>query len=274
MKGRFTWGGLLLMIFAAPLVGLAAAWISNVGQSYFAPIFLFPILVGMFVGLCIVGLVRLAQVGHRTTAIFGGLLAAIVAVVGQHYIAYLLTYWAPSAIDPSAVPGRDLSPLLWKMAPTFTEYMSAQALRGRPLLHGYLAQGWAAWLTWSVDAILLMAAAVVVMAPALRVPYCNRCGTWYRTVRSGKIDLPTALRLAELIGVEEMDNPRSPRCRLSACQSGCGPTRCELSWEESPRSIAMVRVWLGTAGRNEVVTILDRVEGERQSTPDAGEAET
>ena len=67
--------------------------------------------------------------------------------------------------------------------------------------------------------------------PAVRVPYCNQCRTWYRTVRNGKIDLPTAGRLAELLGVETAGAPRSARYRLSACQGGCGPTRCELSWE-------------------------------------------
>ena len=84
--------------------------------------------------------------------------------------------------------------------------------------------------------------AVAVTIPAMCVPYCNRCGTWYRTIRGGKIDVPTALRLAELLGVEEIGHPRSPRFRLSACQGGCGPTRCELSWEEPDGAVDLVHV--------------------------------
>ncbi len=177
------------------MLGSLAAWVGEVAQSYFAPIILFPILLGLFVGLCIVGVMRLAQVGHRPTVIVGAILAAAIAAIGQHYVAYLLTYSSAHAVDGGGLPAGDLSQILRKMVPSFSEYMAAQAHRGRPIAYGYVAQGWAAWATWSMDAVLLMAAAVAVMVPALRVPYCNQCRTWYRTVRGGKIDLPTATRV-------------------------------------------------------------------------------
>ena len=123
-----------------------------------------------------------------------------------------------------------------------------------------MAQGWLAWLSWAIDALLEIVGAVAVTIPAMRVPYCNRCGTWYRTIRGGKIDVPTALRLAELLGVDEIGRFRSPRHRLSACQGGCGPTRCELSWEEPDGTVDLVQVWLDAAGRNQVAAILDGLE--------------
>ena len=82
-----------------------------------------------------------------------------------------------------------------EVAPSFGQYVQAQAHRGRPLWSGYVAQGWVAWLSWAIDALLVVAAAVAVTIPAMRVPYCNRCRSWYRTIRSGRIDVLTAQAL-------------------------------------------------------------------------------
>ena len=152
------------------------------------------------------------------------------------------------------------------MAPGFGTYLCAQADHGRPLLDGYVAKGWAAWLSWAIDAMLTAAAAVAVTIPAFRVPYCNRCRTWYRTVRNGKIDVPTARRMAEACEVEETAGLRSPRYRLSCCHTGCGPTYCELSWEEPNGAVDLVRVWLDAERRNRVTAILDEL-AEEHLTP-------
>ena len=115
---------------------------------------------------------------------------------------------------------------------------------------GFLARGWAAWLSWAIDAALVVAAAVVVTLPALRVPYCNRCGSWFRTIRSGRIDAPAAQQLAAAVGVEEIEYARSHRYRLSTCLGGCGPTQLELSWEGRGGAVDLVRLWLDTAARD------------------------
>ena len=225
-------------------------------QPYFSPLILFPVLLGVFAGLSIVGVVRFARIGNRPTIFLAALLAAAVAVAGQHGFSYLSAYyWTSPAVSPTS--GRDLSALRRELAPSVAEYLCAQARRGRPLAGGYVAYGWMAWLCWAVDAMLLVAAAVAATVPAVRVPYCNRCGSWYRTVRSGRLDVPTARRLAELLGVEEIEGLRSPRYRLSTCQSGCGPTRCELSWEEAGGAVDLVRLWLDAGQRNQVTAILD-----------------
>lgn len=259
--GRFAWQSFLLAIVVAPLFGLIWAWLAVGVQSYFAPLFLLPLLVGAFAGLSIVGVVRFAQVGHRPTILLAAVLAATVAATAQHGFGYLNTYyWACPSTGPDSPAGLDITALLREMRPSFGEYMAAQARHGRPLPMGHTAQGWFAWLTWAIDLLLVIVGAVAVTIPAMRVPYCNRCRTWYRTIRSGKIDQPTALRLAELVGVDEVDHPKSPRYRLSACEGGCGPTRCELSWEEPDGAILLVRVWLDPARRNQVATILDGLE--------------
>jgi hypothetical protein len=258
MEGRFSWFGLLVAIVVAPLFGLVWAWVAEVAQFYSAPIVLFPLLVGVFAGLSVVALVRFAQIGHRPTIVLAALLTAGVAGVGQHYFGYLAAYRPnDSATSTGLATGADFSALLRDLRPSFGEYIQAQAKRGRPLWGKYVAEGWLAWLSWSVDVLLEAVGAVAVIVPAVRVPYCNQCATWYRTIRGGKIDRSSAQRLAELIGVEGVGLPRSPRYRLSACHGGCGPTRCELSWEESGGAVDLVQVWLDSAGRNQVVAILD-----------------
>lgn len=259
--GQFAWQGFLLAIVVAPLFGLIWASLAEGVQAYFAPLVLFPLLVGTFAGLSVIGFVRFAHIGHRPTILLAAVLAAAVAGTAQHGFGYLSTYyWARPPVGPAVAPGVDLSGLLQEIRPSFGEYMAAQAQRGRPLLMDYMAQGWAAWLSWVIDLLLVIVGAIAVTIPAMRVPYCNRCRTWYRTIRNGKIDQPTALRIAELVGVDEVEHPRSPRYRLSACEGGCGPTRCELSWEESDGAIALVRAWLDPAARNEVAAVLDGLE--------------
>jgi len=217
--------------------------------------------------MAIVGLVRFAQIGHRPTILLAAVLAAAVTAAGQHYLNYLAAYhWRHPAVDAGLAPGQDLSALVREMAPSFGEYMQAQAQRGRLLLSGYVARNWVAWLSWAIDALLVVAAAVAVTIPATRVPYCNRCGSWYRTIRSGRIDVLTARRLAELVGVQEINHPRSARYRLSCCQGGCGPTRLELSWEEAHGAVDLARLWLDPAARNQVATILDGLADENSET--------
>jgi hypothetical protein len=263
--GRFAWTGLWLAILAAPLFGLIWAWVAVVLQAYVAPIILFPVLLGVFVGLSIVGLARFAQMGNRPTIFLAAVLAAAVAASVQHYFGYLAAeHGARPALDTTMSTGQDLPALIRQVSPgfgqhSFREYMQAQA-RGRPLAFGLTARGWLAWLSWAIDGLLVVAGAVAVTIPALWVPYCNRCGTWYRTIRNGKIDLPTARRLADLLGVDGFDHARSPRFRLSTCQGGCGPTRCELSWEEPDGGVSLACVWLDAASRNQVAAILDGLE--------------
>jgi hypothetical protein len=256
--GRFTWPGLVLAVVGGAAAGVVWAWTGEVVQSYVAPLILFPILLGVCTGLSIVGLARLFQIGNRPTILLAAVLAAAVAGVGQHYFKYLSEYspFRPTIGGKSAAE-QNLVPLVKELKPSFSEFIQGQADRGRPLVGEFRAQGWAAWLSWAIDAMLVVAGAAAVIIPSTRVPYCNRCGTWYRTIRLGKIDLPTARRLAELLDVEELEPIRSPRYRLSSCQGGCGPTRCELSWEEPGGGIDLVRVWLAPEKRNQVASILD-----------------
>ena len=132
-----------------------AAWLAVGAQFYFAPLLLFPILVGTGLGAASVGLMRVAQMGNRPTVLLGVLVSAAVAVAGQHYLGYSdyrqheLARNLPliEMKQPSLVPevARRLA------APEgFGEYLRGQADRGRPVSSKWLLRGWAAWLSWGV----------------------------------------------------------------------------------------------------------------------------
>ena len=119
---------------------------------------------------------------------------------------------------------------------SFADYLRRQADRGRPLTATWSLTGWQAWLSWAVDGLLVAAAALAMVIPATRLPYCNGCGTWYRTIRAGRTPQAAAERLAD-VAAATLDAPAKwVRYRLSCCQGGCGPTRLELFWETADRS--------------------------------------
>ena len=228
--GRFTWTGLAAMLVSAPLVGLVFARVGEVVQSYLAPSALISILMGVFIGLTIVAITRFGRLGHRPTIFSTTVAAAIVAAVVNG-----------TAGDTGVSPVPDRNTDETPVPPTAAVFSAGEIIID------------------PVFALLVVAASVAVVFPAVRVPYCDRCGSWFRTIRNGKIDQPTSLRLAELLDVDRPDRARSPRYRLSACRGDCGPTRCELSWERSAGGVDLARVWLDTKQRSEVVAILDEL---------------
>jgi len=145
---------------------------------------------------------------------------------------------------------------------SLADYLQAQAQVGRDMnIHGYVARGWVAWLSWAVDGLLVLAAALAMVVPAVRMPYCSRCQTWYRVIRSGRIDARTAGRLVELAEVRPGGQPTSARYRLLNCHAGCGPTGFQLSWQESGGSTFSVQAWLDAECRDRVMKLLDEARG-------------
>jgi hypothetical protein len=257
--GQATVAGWFLGLFGGILIGLIWAWWAEVVQSYVAPLVLFPLLIGAGAGITVVGLVRIAQIGHRPTIFATVLLAAIVAALIQHYFTYLNVYYWRRPLVLGESSSQDLSVAVHDLIPSFDRYIQAQVARGRTLFFGYQAQGGMVWTTWTFDALLTLFAAVAVILPAIHTPYCDRCRSWYRVTRNGKIDVPTAERLAAWAKVVLPDNTRSRRYRLSNCHGGCSATCCELSWEDAAGRLSLVQFWLNAAERAQVVSVLDQV---------------
>jgi hypothetical protein len=260
--GRFSWPAAAIWTPACLVAAVLAAWMADVVQTdlKFAPLILFPALVGVGVAGLLVAAIRVGQVAHRPTILIGTAVAALLTVVGQHYVAYRAEvrraeqqlqrlrpeeqFAATELIDSERLGGP------WK-------YVCKAADRGRPIGGNFKLEGWLVWFSWGVDALLVAAAALAVVIPTMRLPFCNRCGRWYRTVRNGRIDPATAQRLAALAETEPPEKSISARYRLSSCAGGCGPTRFELSWEVAEAETYLTRTWIDAATRGRVVQILD-----------------
>ena len=264
-SGRFAWSGCAVAVVAALAAGLTFGWIGVTVQRYFAPLILFPMLLGAAAGLTIVGVSRFARIGHRPTILLAALLAGGLAVAANTTSATWRPTWSTS--EANARP-RDatLPPSSGRLRRASPSILGDQARHGRPLVGEHVIHGTIVWLWWALDGLLAAVTAAAAAIPAVRVPYCNRCGSWYRSVRSGRLDMPTATRLAGLLGIEDTDKLHSPRYRLLTCQSGCGAVRCELSWEDSAGALYVVRLWLDAEARQRVAALLDGRQGARQKS--------
>jgi hypothetical protein len=258
---------LILWLPGCLLLGGLAAWAAVDAQFFFAPLLLFPLLIGVLLGVLLVLYMRMARIGHRPTIVAGAVLAAGVTVVGMHYLAYRYhgrEFEAESAklerarqsLPPDAA--RRLANRLSAPPGSFFEYMKQQADEGRPILPAYSLHDGYAWLLWIVEALVLTAGALIVVVPALLLPFCRRCHSWYRTIRGVRCPPAVLGRLAAELHVEIPPRLRSGRCRLQACLGGCGPTRCELAWEDHEGQASFARVWLHHEQRNRVMQIFDQ----------------
>ncbi len=276
-----------------PVLGGITAWLAQGAQVdlHFAPLILFPLLVGVVLGAMIVGLMRLAQVGHRPTVIVGIVLAVAVAVVGQHYLTFREsrqralqdqeTFLKAKRAFGDLVKGRAPKPPAHLL-----EYMQRQAKQGRTLWYrrsaegdkldidrkGLTVQGGWAWATWIFDGLLTLVATLAIVVPAARLPYCNQCRSWYSVIRSGRIDAALARRLAEAAGVEVPENVRTARYRIACCREGCGATRLHVAWQHVGGPTTLDRVWLDKPQHNRVTAVLD--EGSRDEERETSEEES
>ena len=198
--------------------------------------------------------------GNRPTAILGTLLAVAVAVLGQHYLDYRRVeavsrqqIEAMKPLGPASLMRELVAP-----PPGFADYLRRQAVTGRSIGQGYVLTGWAAWLSWAIDGLLVLVVSLAMVIPATRQPYCNACRSWYRTVRAGRLRFAVAARLAEA-GSAKIEAPvKWVHYRLSCCQGGCSPTRLELFWDAPDRrGRSSIDAWLDVEHRNQAVQALD-----------------
>jgi hypothetical protein len=260
--GPFSWRGLAIWLPGGLMLGALAAWAAVDAQSYFAPLFLFPLLVGVGLGAFLVGLLRVGQVGHRPTILLGTVLSVLTTLGGQHYFGFLAAQQRDSKQITLNEKVKQALPELAARLPTappenFCQFMKQQAQHGRTIFNVIDARDGGAWALWTVEGLLTLAAALGVVIPAMRLPYCSRCRSWYRATRSARFPAAAVRRIAQVLDVETAESIKSGRCRLLSCASGCGPTGCELSWEDLEGNTFFAQVWLDPASRNEVVRVFD-----------------
>jgi hypothetical protein len=255
LAGRFVASQALLWMLAAPVLGAAVARLAVWVQNYWAPLLVFPLLVGCGLGLLLAGLMRVGQVGHRPTLCSGALVAAAVAVAGQHYFAYRDFQAALIAQRPQGLGLEDFQKMMPQTSTDFPRFMQRQAARGRPVTAKHELRGAAAWASWAADGLLVLLAALTIVCLACRAPYCSRCRSWYRTTRAGRLDAGMAGRLAEAAALPLAEPPGAAQYRLSHCSSGCGPSRLQLACGQEKTKV--VEAWLCSARREHVARVLD-----------------
>jgi hypothetical protein len=244
---------------AALLLGAATARAAVWAEHVRAPLLIFPLVTGVVLGFALVGVMRLANIGHRPTLIVGAALAAMLAAAGQHYFHYRdFTAARAASLEESGGAGflEQLKEVTPSAAPNFPEYMRLQAHLGRPISTKYSLRDAAAWASWAADGLLLLAAAEVIVYLFARAPYCSGCRSWYRTIRAGRVDSDTVVRLADT-GAIPLQDGGATSYQLSHCASGCGPARLQLAIADIRGGNRYCEAWLSADQREEVMHVLD-----------------
>lgn len=262
-RTRFRPAHLGLWLPLCVIHGTATAWIAFGVQKHFSPLGLFPVLVGLLVGVTLAGLMRLVHVAGRSTIVLGAIVASAVAVFGQHYFSYqeqretaqrqAAQFRMAAQAHPDLVRGTPPQP-----ASGVFEYLRWQAIRGRSIAGRIVARrGWA-WTSWALDGCLTLFAALLVIVPASRQPYCDRCRTWFSTVRRGRAAAVTAGKLANAIGMEPPEDHQGARYRFVHCQGGCGVAGLEICWELPNGRWRTTRRWISPGNRSRLEDLLNR----------------
>lgn len=270
---RFTAARAVLYAGSAAAAAVIIALLADIVQNdlHWAPLVLFPAVIGVILGGALVGIARLTQTGHRPTLFAAALVAAALAVAGQHFFAF-----RNHGVDPAASLERarlraafpDMADRLAVPAEDWLEFMRGAAQRGRTLPGGWIVRDSWAWATWAADGVILIVAAMAMVATAARLPFCGRCGTWWRTIRGGRWTAPEAGRLVAAVGAEyPPEAVATVRYRLTSCRGGCGPFGLKLLWRDSAGLDYSCDLWLNAAGRDRVMQLADEVVA-RQQTED------
>jgi len=260
-RAQFRLAHLLWWLPLCLVHGTAVAWIAYGVQKNFAPLGLFPILIGLGLGVTLAGLMRLVQVANRTTILLGLIVACTAAVAGQHYFSYreqretairqAAEFRIAAEAHPGLVQGSPPQP-----ASGLVEYLRWQAIRGRPIWGDVIARRGMAWVSWAVDACLVFAAALAVVVPASRQPFCNQCRTWFSTVRRGRFSASAGENLAAALGSDVSGDIQEGTYRIVDCQGGCGIAGFEICWELAEGGSNVKRVWVSREDRAKLDELL------------------
>ena len=152
-----------------PALGHAVvvAWASLRVESYFALWLVFPALVGVVLGAGLAWLARFCRLADLKLLVAGTLAAGMLCVAMQHWFAYRqvleqfrereasLLAKAPLA-GALALAGAQPPANVW-------QFLREDAATGRVLVGGWRAEGVACWLSWGLDAMLVLVGALAMV---------------------------------------------------------------------------------------------------------------
>ena len=238
---------------AAAVIAVGLGLASALLQQYFAPLGLYPVLLGIVLGAGLVAALRPTQFGSRRWAMAGAVAAAAVLIAAQFYGSYRLYV---AAVEAKAPAGVGQLPLERLQAPdNLLAYLRQQARYGRPLFAGITARGGWAWATWVADWALVAAAAAVVVRQGFRRPWCSKCHKWYRAVGEGQLRPKAASQVGKLADVAL---PKaSGRYRVWTCPTAGHGTALEIAWTaNSEKRPALTMIDIPPARAAELQAIL------------------
>jgi len=146
---------------------LVVAWASLLVEPYFALWLVFPALVGAALGAGLAWLARFCRLADLKLLVAGTLTAGMLCVAMQHWFAYrqvLEQFRQREAALLAKAPLAGALALAGEQPPANVwQFLREDAAAGRVLVGGWRAQGVACWLSWGLDAMLVLVAALAMV---------------------------------------------------------------------------------------------------------------
>ncbi|HEY4308563.1 MAG TPA: hypothetical protein VGN12_03835 [Pirellulales bacterium] len=213
---------------------IVLSWLAVEAAAYFAPLVVFPTALGLALGGVVILVARVTDTAHRSSVLAGTLLAGAILALGQHYASYLsaraVESSATTALAAHAFP--ELQDRLNSRNAGFVEFMRDSANHGMTLA-GATLRPRGVWLFWIANALVTISTATIVTAIALRQSYCDRCGSWYRLTRHGRLDAEVAAAVGDCLGCANSPS-ETAQYEIRTCRGGCEPAGCTLLWKGAP----------------------------------------
>lgn len=247
-------------------VAAGVAWVGAWAESVAAPLVVFPVTLGLVLAGLLSVAAWLCHMVHYRAAVGLAVVAGLLTAAAHHAWAYrkavvqarrMQVMVEAEVARQAGRKGRaavlGVGELLVEQPKSLWEFLRSEARRGRSLW-GWRARGVWAWLWWGMDALLVAGAAGWGVARFATWPYCNHCGSWYRTVRAGQLAPAALAKIAAALGLEPMDLAGSARVRIMSCVGGCGPLLLIMVVRPSRRTW---RMWVSQAAAEQVTDVLD-----------------
>jgi hypothetical protein len=242
------------------------AWVAARAEGVAAPLVVFPLAAGLVLAGLLAAAAWTCRAAHVRSVVAMALCASLVAAAAQHVWSYRAAVARARRMQMAAeaeaarrvgkargaVAG--LGALIVEPPGSVLAYLQDEARRGRPLWQWRMRGTWA-WLWWGLDGLLLAGAACWGTARIVRWPYCDGCGSWYRTIRAGQLTAEAVAEVAPVAGVHAAEFSGCVRARVMACAGGCGPALLIITRRGAG---LMWRVWVSHDVAERVTTLLRR----------------
>jgi hypothetical protein len=223
-------------------------------QQWFYFVLIFPLFMGVGVGLAGAAFVKIGRVRNPAVAGLVGLLGGLAVMASAHYCEYVLLIRELEA----QVPGFQQAVQAGRFS--FFDFFELRANEGVQI--GRVGHGnamnlgyYGSYIYWVVEAAIAAGMAFVMTRPAAAKPFCSRCSTWKQERPLGMVDIPwqetvaNALHQGEFLKVLGGVGPVQGQGLLLKASS------CANCGEEAPVDVALELISLDHRGRKQTKTV-------------------